>query len=442
MRLIKSLSIKKIAGFTQKLWSKGAFDILFGNFFTKFLVFFGTIFLVRVLTKQSYGVLGYIENIYSYVYIFAGMGLNNAVLRFILLSKNNTEEFGHYRYAIKKGSAFNLIIITLFCVVGYFYPYPPEFESAKILLPAIAIALPFQYLVDLNLYTYRSKIANRYFAVATFLFSGILIAAKYFSAVQWDLSGVIFAKIFVSAIFGILLSIVTYRKYFKDCKPYTLSGFEKKAVDRYSIQYMITNGVWAIFMLNDILLLGLLGSDASVIADYKVAYFLPGNLSILSGAIGMFVAPYFVKNENDNSWVRKNYFKTLLMTCLLIGFSIIILFVFSKQLIVLLFGSEYSNINNVMRLLLIASFANSGVRVSTANILASMGQIKYNMIISFSGIALQIVMNLLMIPRFGSVGVAITSITVYTLMAFALLIIFINKYRNDKMPAINEQIDQ
>jgi O-antigen/teichoic acid export membrane protein len=299
-------------------------------------------------------------------------------------------------------------------------------------LPAIAIALPFQYLVDMNLYTYRSKLANRNFAIATFLYSGILIAAKYFSAVQWDLNGVISAKIIVSAIFGIVLSVVTYRKFFGESKPYLLSKIEKKAVDKYSIQYMITNGIWAIFMLNDILLLGIFGSDASVIADYKVAYFLPGNLSILSGAIGMFVAPYFVKNETDNNWVRRNYFKTLILTSIMIGGSVLILFLFSNQLIVLLFGNVYSNINNVMRLLLIASFANSGIRVTTANILASMGQIKYNMIISFSGIILQVVMNIFMIPRYGINGVAITSITVYTIMAALLLIIFVNKYKYKK----------
>lgn len=399
---------------------------------TKFLVFFGTVFLVRVLSKQSYGVLGFIENIYSYIFIFAGMGLNNAVLRYVLLSKDTSEEYGHYRYAFRKGNIFNLAVIFVVVVVGFLYPYPTEFSSARYLLPAIALALPFQYLVDLNLYTFRAKLANRIYAISIFLFSVILIGSKYFFALHWDLPGVIIAKVSISAFFGIFLSLFTYRRYFRGHEPYILNKEERKAEDIYSVQYMITNGIWVIFMLNDIFLLGALGSDAAAIADYKVAYVLPGNLSILSGAIGMFVAPYFVKNENNKAWVRKNYWLTMAVTCTIIGAAILVLFIFSSQLISLLFGEAYSNIDSIMRLLLISSFANSAVRVTTANLLAAMGQIRYNMVISISGIVLQILMNLFMIPAYGSVGVAITNIIVYTLMAAALLIIFTQKYKPSK----------
>lgn len=54
-----------------------------------------------------------------------------------------------------------------------------------------------------------------------------------------------------------------------------------------------------------IFLLGQFSGDPTILADYKVAYVLPGNMAIISTAIGVFIGPYFVKNENDNNWVRK-----------------------------------------------------------------------------------------------------------------------------------------
>ena len=61
------------------------------------------------------------------------------------------------------------------------------------------------------------------------------------------------------------------------------------------------------FMLNDTFLLGRFLNNPVLIADYKVAYALPGSVALISNAIGIFVAPYFVKNESDKEWVKINF---------------------------------------------------------------------------------------------------------------------------------------
>jgi O-antigen/teichoic acid export membrane protein len=261
------------------------------------------------------------------------------------------------------------------------------------------------------------------------IFSVVLISGKYLGAVTGGVQGVLFAKILICAIFSILLIRMACRIFFRDQKAAPLERSTKKIVDRYAVQYMITNGIWAIFMLNDIMLLSIFHHDPAVVADYKVAYFLPGNLSIISGAVGMFVAPYFVKNESDPKWIMRNYRKTLLVSAGLIALAIVVLSVFAKPIVALFFGDQYLNTVPLLRLLLIASFANSGIRLATANILAAMGQIRYNMIVSIVGVILQIGMNLLIIPVLGVIGVAITSITVYIFMAISLVIVFVSKYR-------------
>jgi len=411
-----------------KLKKRGALYIFAGTFITKFVAFFGSIFLVRVLSKEEFGMLSYIENIYSYVYIIAGMGLANSILRYVILGKSVEEKYGYYLYALKKGLLFNFILIIGAALIVYFFPHPDSLKSTRWLIILVIMMLPFQHLIDDNLYTIRAMFDNKRYAISSFMFTFTLITSRYLGAILWNLKGVIAAKMFINIFWGMILCFTTYKLYFRKIKPTTLSYVDRRTVDKYSIQYMITNGIWAIFMLNDVFLLGQLCGDSTVLADYKVAYVLPGNLSILSTAIGVFIGPYFVRHENDNEWVRKNYLRTYRITASLVGFSAIILYIFAKPIITILYGLEYINVIPIMRLLTIAAFINSGLRFTTAHVMASMGQIKYNMIVSFLGMLIQISANIFIIPIFGTVGVAWTSIGVYLFMAVVLFVIFAKKY--------------
>ena len=206
-----------------------------------------------------------------------------------------------------------------------------------------------------------------------------------------------------------------------------MSTHETKEANVYALQYMITNGLWTLFMLNDIFLIGVFMNNPTDVADYKVAYVFPGNISIFATAIGMFTGPYFTKNENDLKWIQRTYTRIYFFSASIIAIVASAVFIFAKQIILLVYGQEYLNIVDVMRILTIAAFINSGLRYTTANILAAMGEIKYNMIISIVGIFLQICLDIILIRKFGIIGVAWTSCLVYSFMAISLLIIFIKK---------------
>lgn len=413
----------------MKLRNRGAFHIIFGSFLTNFINFFGSIFLVRVVSKNTYGLIGYIENLYSYFFIFAGMGLGQALLRYVVLEKSIEGKYGYYKYALEKGTIFNLLFLLFSIVVCVYYPHSEEFETTRWLLVIAMIALPFQYLKDNSIYTYRAMFDNKRFAFTALLISVAIIVSRLVGAIIWDVDGVIYSKVVVNLFFAILLLIITKTIYFKDTLPIPPLKEEKKSVDIYAIQYMISNALWKIFILNDVFLLGLLSGDPSIVADYKVAYVLPATLLIINSALGMFIGPYFVRHESDHRWVRKNYKKTFLITAGLIGIAVLVLYVFAKPFITIMFGEQYSNVVSVMRLLLIATFINGGLRYMTAHLLSSMGEVKYNMIISAIGVVLQIGINIITIPKYGAIGAAYTSIGVYTFMAFSLFIIFSRKYK-------------
>jgi O-antigen/teichoic acid export membrane protein len=426
--------MNKIRNTIKKEWdivySKGAFHIFLGSFLTKFVAFFGSVFIVRVLSKTEFGTLGYVENLFSYIYIFAGMGLTYALFRYVVLAKSIDEKYLYYNYVIKKSTIYNILLVLLAVIFSLIYPHPDKFSSARWLMPVLLLSLPFHSLTDSNVATFRAMFSNKRYAIASFSLAFVLILTKYILANVWGVKGAVVSSVVVYAFFMIFYGFIIKRSYFYHRNmPNTLSKSNKRIVDQYSIQYMITNSIWAIFMLNDIFLLGQFTGDPTIIANYKIAYVLPANLSIISSSIGIFVAPYFVRNEKNYHWIRKTYKKTFLITVTLIGLVSLLLFIFAKPIVVLLYGEQYATVAPLMRILLVAAFINCAIRYTNANLLAAMGQIKYNLIISIIGVLLQIFINITIIPKYGAFGLAYTSIIVYFMMSAMLTFVFFKKYK-------------
>ena len=78
--------MNRLKSMLKMIWKKGAIHIFTGSFLNKFVVFFGSIVIVRLLSKTEYGMLGYAENLYSFAYILAGLGISNAIMRYVVLA--------------------------------------------------------------------------------------------------------------------------------------------------------------------------------------------------------------------------------------------------------------------------------------------------------------------------------------------------------------------
>lgn len=421
--------MNKILTIIKTLWKKGLVHILAGSFLSKVVSFFGSIFIVRVLTKREYGVLSYIENLYGYFFILAGMGLSNSILRYVVLGESRQEKYSYYAYAYKNGFKWNLFLIIIADLVCYFYPHPASYENYVWLIFIMITMLPFQYIVDNVLCNERAMFANQRYATLALIFSASIIVSKIVFGFVKGIEGVVFSQLFVYFFLSLIYLYNEKKKYYRFCYNEKLSVQKKHEINVYSFQYMITNGLWAFFMLNDTFLLGKFCTP-EIVAEYKVAYTIPGSVTLISSAIGIFVAPYFVKHQEDGGWIKDNYLKVFSLTAILVGILCLTIGIAARPIIWLLYGDKYSNIVSVMRILLIAAFCNCGLRYTTANILAAMGHIKYNMYISFIGMLCQIFLNLYAIPNYGMIGVAVTSCLSYGMMAIVLFAVFVKKYCN------------
>ena len=420
--------IDRARGGLASLKDKGAFAILTGSFLTKIAAFLGSLILVRIMSKSEFGVLGYMENLYTYAYLFAGYGLNNAVFRYLVLKEDDAGKKGVFDYVATQGTKFNLAFVLVLALAAFVFPHPVEFSAAQLLLPLMLLALPFQFLADTCSFSLRALFRNRAYAFAAVLAVVAVWSAKAIGASLFDLKGAAASWPIAYCILAVVLLLYFRRRVFPKATSNPPSTDERRGIRSYSLQYMVTNGLWALFLQNDLLMISLLIGDASAVADYKVAYAIPAAIAILSSSIGMFVAPYFVKRENDKAWVWANYKRTLAITVVLVGGAALLVSLLAEPVIGFFYGEQYLNIIPLMNLLLITAFITNGLRYTTANLLAAMGKIRVNMIVSFSGMVCQIVLNLFLIPIFGVYGAAYTSIIVYTLMAVAVFVPFVKMY--------------
>ena len=412
-----------------QIWNSGGIHVIFGNFFNKFVVFFGSIFVVRFLSKENYGILSYMENLYNFVYIIAGLGVSNAILRYVVLEDDIKRKHAIFSFLSKVAICTNCILIVVCCIVNYNYPHESQFESEKYLLYVMLLMLPAQYANDNCLTLQRAMFDNRRFSYFNFAYAAAVILGKCLGASIGNLTALVIIGVLIQYIYLIVVKIGNEKKYFKNIGISEIKKTEKKVMLGYSFQYMITNGIWSLFMLMDVFLLGKMINDATIIADYKIAYTWPANISIVCAAIGMFISPYFVKNETDSVWVKKNFLRVFSVNFVFVLCIAIVMFLAAKPLIFIYGGTEYYNVVPLMRLILIGAVINNGCRYMIANCLAAMGKIKANMLVSFFGMVAQIIFNVLLIPKYGIYGPAYTGIMVYSFMAIVLFVVFNYRYR-------------
>ena len=417
----------------RMLYARGAFHILVSTFANKFVVFFGTIVVVRLLSREDYGLVSYVENIYGYVLIFAGLGLSNGLLRFIVLAEGALKR-AYFRYILRASLVRNLVLAGVLLGGNAVAPYPPEFEVAREWVPVMALLLPLQDLVKDGRFGLRAVFENKTYANLTMGVSVALIVGRVAGAYLDGAGGVLWSRVIVNGAFAGGTVWMAWRAVERASgeRPEPgerLSRGQRREVDAYSAQYMITNGLWALFMLNDTFLLGQLGGGAEELADYRVALVVPGLLALLSNAIGMFLAPYFTKHEQDAAWVWRYWRTALGVTAVLTGIAAGALAFGAEEMVTLFYGEGYRSIVPLMQVLLFAQFIYSGLGYTTVNILSAMGQVRANIRISIAGMVLQAALDVWLIPLHGAMGVAMASCLTYTVMCVLVTGVFARRYR-------------
>jgi O-antigen/teichoic acid export membrane protein len=395
----------------ENLLEKGFFHIFSANVINKFILFGTSFVLVHTLSKDDYGNWAYAMNNISFFLLFSGLGVNNGVLYYGALTEDKNKRQSFFKFAVNFGIIFNIIIAIILLISTYVLDNP--LEGSRVILRYLSL-LPLCYIVIEIFQGYlRSDLKNREFSLLTIVNSTLLFVFILFGALFYSLKGIILAHYLaysLSILFAILLCKKNLNHFENRC---ILSRNFKWEFIKYSSITSLTNAVSSILYLLDIFLIGIMIKDASILASYKTATIIPFALNFIPLSIMIFIGPYFTKMSKNYDHV-KNYYIMLKRSVLALNICISTgLYIFAPHVIQICFGKDYLDSVTVFRILIIGYFIAGTFRIPNGNLLANLGKVKINLIVAIISSTFNIIFDILLISKYGSIGAAITTLSIF-----------------------------
>ena len=393
------------------LKNNGFFHILIGNTLTKMLAFLSSVVIVRLVSKESFAHLAFTDNIYMYISIFAGIGMANALLKFIPNATSTSEEKAYLIFSIKWGTMFQIIIAFLVLIYSKVFTFP--FDNVDALIQLMIFYPIFIHIFSSITNYFRAKIMNKRFLLISVSQAFLILISSFIFVKAYGVIGVIYAR-YLSIIFILIICVFLIKNllFNKDLSSFRLNKLEKKSFILISISMLLANFFSMIIPLNEMSLVSSILNDEIIVANYKVAVLIPSQLTFITSSVVVYFFPIMVKmKKNSDIWKfsKSIAFYTFLLILAITLFGI----AFTPLIIKILYGQDYLDALPLFYIFWAVYFLNSGFRMIALNILPAIGAVRFNAIISIVSSILHFVISLVLISKFGIYGTAIGTAIVY-----------------------------
>ena len=357
----------------------------------------------RYLGPSNFGLINYAASIVTFAVPIMTLGFNSVLVQQVT---NYPEEEGKIF-----GTSITLSIISSFvCILGVtVYTLTVDFNEpvTNVVVILYSLMLIFQA-AELLQYWFQAKLLSKYMSIAS-LCGYILVSAYkivllvtgasvYFFAVSYSIE---YLLIFIILLF-------TYKK---------LGGqrfsFSKKTAARMfnsSKHYIVSSLMVTIFAQTDRIMLKLM-IDETAVGYYSAAMACAGMTTFVFAAIIDSMRPsIFAKKKADDI---EGYERSISRTyCIIIYLALaqsVIMTVFAKLIIWILYGSEYGP--SVLALQIVVWYTTFSYMGSVRNIwILGENKQKYLWILNLGGAVTNIILNAVLIPFWGIYGAAAASL--------------------------------
>ena len=309
-----------------------------------------------------------------------------------------------------------IILITLFIIFNKQIDYYVGLEISFLILSWLFISVIEDFLIKYFLTIKRQILSAMISITAKFMF---LISIIIFS---FDLKSLVLINIISHA------TVMIY-----------LLGLNKEHIGKYefdknTFKEILKFSLWQLFGFSGIYLINF--GDTAVIkhymtsedvgiynASYRLFTVITSFGYIISSYYASIVSKYFYNNNFKKIY---QFFYRERIIILLITFLVhIFIFIFSKQIILLLYGNRYINSINIFKILLISSFINFA-SVFYMLYLNISNKVKYQQLINIMRAVLNVTLNIILIQLFGLIGPAYATL-IAILISFVITALYAEK---------------
>lgn len=416
--MVNKSSIKKIFGdilsISTSKYGKNTFWLLAERIVRIAINFFVTIYLVKYLGPDNFGLLSYAISLVTILASFAALGMDSVIVRDLIAEKNKSNAIlGTSFYLRLVSSIISVLFIFIVLTLSH------EELSTSLLILVISMSTIFQSLNVIDFY-FQAKVQSKFTVYAQFTSLVISSSLKiYLIIIKASLIYFAYAIALESLLFAIGL-IVMYTLQ-NDGKPrwdFNFSLSQKILKDAFPL--LLAGVVVAIYMkIDQIMIKKMLdnsqaGFYAAAVKLCELWYFIPM-------AISNSVFPAIVnakKTSEKNYHLRMQRFYDI-MSWLSVGVSIP-LTIFAPQIITLLYGAKFISAVPVLQIYIWSSVA-TFLGVASSQYLVAENLTKVSFYRTLLGMTVNVAMNFILIPKIGIVGSALATLISYSLATFSII---------------------
>ena len=400
-------TINRIVKGARKLRKHGLGDVFISSVYTEIIGFLASIFIVRMFSKDAYGYYAIAYNIYGYIAVFVGCGLNNAVLQYCSEKRDDNEKRGIYTFCLKFGSIFNIFLLAIIPLLSLVLL--PDLPRKYLLLMS---GWPFvAYLSNYYLMRLRVIKDNRHFMLSNVISASFFIALAAFMAKTVGIVG------YIVALYCKYIISFTLSKFYlhEDNSYFSKSGISndfKKEIIRYSIVCCLTNFASTIMMLVDVTCVNYFVGDPSVVATYKTATQIPTALLFVPSSVIVFVFPYLAEHNKDLLWLKNNVKKLNLAVVAVNVIIGIVVYILAPFIVRILWGERYLDAVEVLRILVLNFVVTGTFNKVYGNLMVVVKKVNVNLAKTIVFSVLNVILDTIFIKYYGSIGAAIATLIV------------------------------
>jgi O-antigen/teichoic acid export membrane protein len=403
-----------------KAIAKNSIYLITASIFQKILAFFYFVILTRNLPTEIVGIYTFSMSFCFIFAVFIDFGFNSLLIKETAKDKKNINKYASYAILFKLFSG------ILFCLIGAIIAYFSNYDLLKLQTVLLGFILVF---IDGFATTFYSILRGRqkifFESLGLFLYQLIIFVLGYLAIKgNFTIPTLMFVPI-IAITFAFLFSLYFLRRETEFKFDKNLSWKFFKTMFIMALPFAATGICTKLYSSIDTVLISTMINDTSV-AWYQAGYKIIFALYFIPNAIGAAIFPafsnYFHNNKNKLNITYEKTFLILSILSIPISFG---LYILAEPIVLLIYPNYLPTIPVLKTFSFIFFFL--FLNVPSGLILSSCNKQILNTRNSFLSMIINIVLNIILIPKIGIVGAAIASV-----ISFICLFI-INTYGANKI---------
>ena len=399
-----NMSVKRIKKYIQD----GLLHIFSTSVINKIVSLLTNVVIVRIISKSDYGNFSYAYNIITTIMVVSGIGIIPAQLQYGCEITDEIKRKKVEKTLFIIGLVSNIVFSVGTLIYSSFAPL--KVEEARSLLQLMSFLPVPVYLYSAINTEMRIIRMNKPYAWSTNIQTISYFAFACLGGYLFSTTGTSVGR-YLGYIPAIIYGIIVLREHLKE-----YSGIKgEKHISPYlkfAFWAVMTNAASSLLYHLDVLVVGMVTTDADTIASYKVATQIPTALLIVPLSIITYVYPKFVRHRNDPLWLKSRFRKMQLYVGGLNAFISAAAIFLAPFVIAIIYGDQYEDATQIFRMLMFSYFLSATFKVLYGNVLGMLHKVKANFWISVFSCIVNIIADYFLIKEYGSVGAAVATITV------------------------------